>query len=103
MMWQLNGPAQGQQIAQHEQPIKCIRAIPQANCVVTGSWDKTVKYWDTRSPQPQATVQLSDRCYALDIMYPLMIVATADKKIHCFDLKNPQNIYKVPYFSKIKL
>ncbi|KAF0693813.1 hypothetical protein As57867_015196, partial [Aphanomyces stellatus] len=93
MMWQLGGNGQGQQIAQHDQPIRSIHHIAQANCVVTGSWDKTVKYWDTRSPTPQATVQLSDRCYALDVTYPLMVVATADKQIHCFDLKMPSKIY----------
>ncbi|RQM21060.1 hypothetical protein B5M09_010488 [Aphanomyces astaci] len=95
MMWQLGGNSQGQQIAQHDQPIRSIQHIAQANCVVTGSWDKTVKYWDTRSPQPQATVQLSDRVYALDVSYPLMVVATADKQIHCFDLKKPSQIYAV--------
>ncbi|CAK4285822.1 unnamed protein product [Aphanomyces euteiches] len=93
MMWQLGGSNQGQQIAQHDQPIRSIQHIAQANCVVTGSWDKTVKYWDTRAPQPQATVQLSERCYALDVSYPLMVVATADKQIHCFDLKKPSQIY----------
>ncbi|OQR95758.1 WD domain-containing protein [Thraustotheca clavata] len=93
MMWQLGGPAQGQQIAQHDQPIRSIRFVPTANCVVTGSWDKTVKYWDTRAPQAQATVQLSDRVYALDVSYPLMVVATADKMIHCFDLTKPSQIF----------
>ncbi|EQC33987.1 hypothetical protein SDRG_08666 [Saprolegnia diclina VS20] len=93
LMWQLNGPATGQQIAQHDQPIRGIRFVPTANCVVTGSWDKTVKYWDTRAPQAQATVQLSDRVYALDVVYPLMVVATADKMIHCFDLTKPSQIF----------
>ncbi|RHY23638.1 hypothetical protein DYB32_009108 [Aphanomyces invadans] len=93
MMWQLGGNSQGQQIAQHDQPIRSIQHIAQANCVVTGSWDKTVKYWDSRSPQPQATVQLSERVYALDVSYPLMVVATADKQVHCFDLKKPSQIY----------
>jgi mRNA export factor len=97
MMWQLAGPAQGQQIAQHDQPIRGIKFVPQANVVVTGSWDKTVKYWDTRAAQPQATVQVSDRVYGMDVVYPLMVVATGDKEkhVHCFDLRKPTEIYIV--------
>ncbi|KAF1331616.1 Wd domain-containing protein, partial [Globisporangium splendens] len=107
-MWALNGPAQGQQIAAvvptscvltsqriaHDAPIRTIAAIQEANCVVTGSWDKTVKYWDTRSPNPVATLQLSERVYAMDVKYPLLVVATADRLIHVVDLRQPSQIYK---------
>ncbi|RLN89839.1 hypothetical protein BBJ28_00004063, partial [Nothophytophthora sp. Chile5] len=93
-MWVLNGPAQGQQIAAHDAPIRGIAAIQEVNCVVTGSWDKTVKYWDTRSPTPMASVQLSERCYAMDVKHPLLVVATADRQIHVFDIRKPSQIYK---------
>lgn len=92
-MWALNGPAQGQQIAQHDAPIRCIRAIPEAQCVVTASWDKTVRYWDTRSPTPIGNVSIGERAYAMDIRYPLMVVATADRKVQVFDLRNPMQIH----------
>ncbi|KAK1929864.1 Protein RAE1 [Phytophthora citrophthora] len=93
-MWVLNGPAQGQQIAAHDAPIRSIAAIQEANCVATGSWDKTLKYWDTRSPTPMASVQLSERCYAMDAKHPLLVVATADRQVHVFDIRKPSQIYK---------
>jgi mRNA export factor len=93
-MWALNGPAQGQQIAQHDAPIKGISHVQEANCVVTGSWDKTIKYWDTRSPTPMATVNLSERCYAMDARYPMLVVATANRQIDIFDMRKPSVVYK---------
>jgi len=38
-MWDLS-TNQMTQIAQHEQPIKFIRFVPERNIIVTGSWDK---------------------------------------------------------------
>jgi WD40 repeat protein len=79
---------------QHDAPIRAIAAIQEAGCVVTGSWDKTVKYWDTRSPSPMATLQLSERVYAMDVKHPLLVVATADRQIHVVDVRKPSQIYK---------
>lgn len=86
---------QSTQIAQHDEPIKCVSFLEQGNIVATGSWDKTVKYWDLRSPTPIGTVQLPERCYAMDAKGPLMVVGTAEKHVCIFDLNNPTVIFKV--------
>lgn len=88
---------QSTQIAQHDEPIKCIQFLEQGNILATGSWDKTIKYWDLRSPQPIGTVQLPERCYAMDAKGPLMVVGTAEKHVCIFDLNNPTVIFKVIY------
>jgi mRNA export factor len=90
---------QSTQIAQHDEPIKCVRFLDQGNVVATGSWDKTIKYWDLRSPQPVGTVQLPERCYAMDAKGPLMVVGTAEKHVCIFDLNNPTVIFKVNFYS----
>lgn len=36
--------------------------------------------------------QLPERCYALTVNYPLMIVGTADRHLVVFNLQNPQVI-----------
>lgn len=51
-----------------------------------------IRYWDTRQSNPVHTQQLPDRCHAMDVKYPLMVVATADKNIVIFNLQNPQVI-----------
>ncbi|EPT01716.1 Poly+ RNA export protein [Fomitopsis schrenkii] len=84
------------QVALHDAPIKCVRWIesPQGGVLVTGSWDKTVKYWDLRTPNPVSTVQLPERCYTLDAVYPLMVVGTAERHIQIFNLSNPTTPFK---------
>lgn len=36
--------------------------------------------------------QLPERCYALSLCYPLMVVGTADRNVIVFNLQNPQVI-----------
>ena len=44
-------------------------------------------------PDRCATLQLPERAYSMDIRYPLMAVATADRKLVVVNLTNPQTIY----------
>ncbi|KAL0567659.1 RNA export factor gle2 [Marasmius crinis-equi] len=87
---------QATQVAQHDAPIKVVKWIeaPQANILATASWDKTIKYWDLRNPQPVASVTLPERCYTMDVQYPLMVVGTAERHIQIFNLTNPTSAYK---------
>ncbi|KAK1219381.1 RNA export factor gle2 [Marasmius sp. AFHP31] len=87
---------QATQVAQHDAPIKVVKWVeaPQANILATGSWDKTIKYWDLRTPQPVASVTLPERCYTMDVQYPLMVVGTAERHIQIFNLTNPTSAYK---------
>ncbi|XP_063967989.1 mRNA export factor-like [Lytechinus pictus] len=94
-MWDLNSN-QAIQIAQHEGPIKCVRWIkaPNYSCVMTGSWDKTIKFWDTRTPNPILSIQLPERCYCADVMYPMAVVGTADKNVIIYQLENQPSEFR---------
>ncbi|KAK8645822.1 hypothetical protein V6N13_119633 [Hibiscus sabdariffa] len=93
-MWPLLSGGQPMTVAMHDAPIKEVAWIPEMNLLATGSFDKTLKYWDTRQSNPVHTQQLPDRCYALAVKYPLMVVGTADRNLILFNLQNPQNEYK---------
>jgi WD40 repeat protein len=64
--------------------------------IVTGSWDKTVRYWDLRSPAPAGQLNFTERVYSMDVKNNMLVIATADRSIHVVKLQNPTKIYKSP-------
>ena len=92
--WQLGQPT-ATVIGKHDAPIKSIHCVTELGVVVTGSWDKTIKCWDTRQPQPVTTIQLPERCYSMDIRHPLMVIGTAERKIMIYDLSS--NSWQTPF------
>uniref|UniRef100_A0A6B2LAI3 Uncharacterized protein n=1 Tax=Arcella intermedia TaxID=1963864 RepID=A0A6B2LAI3_9EUKA len=82
------------QLGQHDAPIKFIHWVTDRRILMTGSWDKTLRYWDPRSPQPALIVHLPERLYAADVRDNLAVVGTADKKITIYNLNNPNAPFK---------
>lgn len=62
--------------------------------LVTGSWDKTIKYWDLRTPNVVASVACQERVYTMDVKDKLLVVGTADRYINIINLNEPQKFYK---------
>ncbi len=97
-MWNLATNTQTT-IAAHDAPIRhifyCTNFANGSPCVVTGSWDKTIKYWDVRAPtgKPMGSVAASDKIYAMDARSPLLVVGTADKKLRVYDIRKPTQIF----------
>lgn len=93
-----SGSTTATQVAAHDQPIKSVKffELPNSNqsMIVTGSWDKTIKYWDLRTQQPVATVQCQERVYTLDVKKNLLVVGTADRYINVINLSEPSKFYK---------
>ncbi|KAJ3161913.1 hypothetical protein HDU88_007144 [Geranomyces variabilis] len=82
---------QSQQVAGHDAPIRCCRFVEGPGnqpLLVTGSWDKTMKYWDMRQQTPAHTVPLPERCYVMDTYGPMLVVGTADKQFSIFSNAN---------------
>ncbi len=86
-MWSLQ-TNQSQVVAKHDAPIRHLFPVKDMNnMLVTGSWDKTLRYWDLRSPNPIHTQQLPERVYAMDVKFPLLVVGLANRTIQvrsCF-------------------
>lgn len=93
-------------VAQHDQPIKTCHWVngPKYSCLITGSWDKTLKFWDTRTEIPIATLNLPERCYCAAMTFPYAVVGTADKSVTVYDLNLGQEIecYKNVFKNEIR-
>lgn len=90
--------SQAQQVGNHDAPVQSVRFVQcgptNSECLVTGSWDKTLKYWDMRQPQPISTINLPERVYSMDSKQQLLVVGMADRHIAVINLSNPGNIFK---------
>jgi len=90
------------QIGTHEKPVSSVRVVDVPGCngpiVASGSWDKTVKFWDVRqsAETPATTLTCKERVYSIDTNSKnkdaetkLLFIATAQQHIHIVDLRNP--------------
>lgn len=78
---------------------------PEKNVLITASWDKTVRLWDCRQPQPVQTIPVSDRVYCMDCKGDALVIGTADKAFHIYNLGNlgkPMAQYKSPLSYQLK-
>lgn len=84
------------QCAQHDAPIKTVHWVqaPNYQCLMTGSWDKTLKFWDTRQATPIKTFQTGEKVYCADVVYPMAVVSTAQRGILVYQLTNEPAEFK---------
>lgn len=48
--------------------------IQELQMIVSGSWDKSIRFWDGKNQNPQLKLDLSERVYSMDVVYPVMVV-----------------------------
>jgi mRNA export factor len=89
-MWQLNGAAPpngvAQQIGVHDAPVKAVAFLPRTSLVVSGGWDRKLKFWDARSPNPVGVLDMPERVYAMDAKDNLLVVACGGRQIISYDV-----------------
>ncbi|KAF1988085.1 WD40 repeat-like protein [Aulographum hederae CBS 113979] len=84
------------QVAAHDAPVSCVKMFNTNgnNMLVTGSYDKTIKYWDLRQQNPVGSIQCQDRVYTMDIMNEMLVLGTSDRYINIVNLRDPFKFYK---------
>lgn len=48
---------------------------------MTGSWDRTLRYWDLRQPDPVQVVKLPERVYAFSVSQQLLVLGLANRQV----------------------
>eukprot|EP00958_Prasinococcus_capsulatus_P006185 scaffold590_cov383-Prasinococcus_capsulatus_cf.AAC.9 len=76
-----------QVLGSHEEAIKCLELYDGKHVVISGSWDRTVKTWDARSPACIATSQQPGKVYSMSVGGDMLVVATSGRRICLYDLR----------------
>ena len=104
-----SGAAAAQQVGAHAAPVKCVAWVEEINCLVSASWDRTLKYWDLRSPNAVQTINLPERAYAMDVKHPILVVCCGssngqsrqtDQMVLAYNLQNPQTPFRTQSYQE---
>lgn len=73
----------------HSEAIKCVEYAVKVNGILTGSWDKTMKLWDTREKECVGTYEQNNgKVYSMSVCDDKIVVATSERKVIIWDLRN---------------
>lgn len=79
-------------VGAHAAPVSFAHYYAEKNALITGSWDKTIRFWDTRASASVGMLSSSggDRIYCGHVLGYSAVIATADRKVVMLDLRHPQ-------------
>ncbi|KAK8809782.1 hypothetical protein WA158_000725 [Blastocystis sp. Blastoise] len=77
-------------IGTHNDIVSCVRSVNVngSEFICTGSFDKTIKYWDIRTKTPAVVVQCPNKITAIDYADGLLIACIYNKLFY-FQMTNP--------------
>jgi mRNA export factor len=68
----------------HNEGVKAVRFYQ--NMLVSGSWDKTVKFWDIRTGKPVFSLDLPGKVYAMDLESNMLALSLSDNNVVTYNL-----------------
>jgi len=72
----------------HDDSISSMTFVRSTNNLITGSWDRTLRFWDSRSPNTQQSLHgTPERIYAIDHVNNSLVVAMASRLFHIYDIR----------------
>ncbi|KAI5116551.1 hypothetical protein M0805_007559 [Coniferiporia weirii] len=75
-------------LGQHSDTVSRTVFSKTTNALITGSWDRTLRFWDPRAPTAQqASYSLPERVYNMDITGTTLVVAMASRMFHIYDVR----------------
>jgi len=75
-------------LGQHSDSISAMNFSRDANVLITGSWDRTLRFWDPRASNPQqASHDVPERIYQMDLVNHTLVVAMASRLFNIYDIR----------------
>lgn len=82
---------QSMQIGVHSEGVTGVEWIPEFNMTASCSLDKTIKFWDGKSPNPTLTLQVGERCNEMRYKATNLCVFHGENSISIYNQQNIQN------------
>jgi cell cycle arrest protein BUB3 len=78
-------------LGEHSKPIRAVEYKADSSLIVTGSWDQTIKLWDSRSQNACiGTFNQPGRVFTMALSYNRLIVGTSGRNIWIWDVRKMQ-------------
>ncbi|CAL1698912.1 unnamed protein product [Somion occarium] len=75
-------------LGQHSDSISASNYSKDLNVLITGSWDRTLRFWDPRASNPQqASYDLPERVYQMDLVNHTLVVSMASRLFNIYDIR----------------
>ncbi|KAF8156102.1 WD40-repeat-containing domain protein [Crassisporium funariophilum] len=72
----------------HNDSISSMTFVRSTNALITGSWDRTLRFWDPRAATPQQnSYNTPERVYHIDHVNNTLVVAMASRLFHIYDIR----------------
>ncbi|KAJ2162174.1 mitotic spindle checkpoint protein Bub3 [Coemansia sp. RSA 552] len=84
------GYVQEREIGRHDGEISAVEFSSDSGLVLTGSWDRTLRAWDSRANAAAAAVSrvdVGERIYSMSAQNALLAVGLAGRAIHIYDTR----------------
>ncbi|PPQ74797.1 hypothetical protein CVT24_003666 [Panaeolus cyanescens] len=75
-------------LGSHEDSVSSMTCVSGNHSLITGSWDRTLRFFDPRASTPQQSSHSTpDRIYAIDHINNTLVVAMASRLFHIYDIR----------------
>jgi mRNA export factor len=87
-------------LGEHDAPVNSVGFLPSINLVVSGGWDKKLKFWDPRQQNPATSFDMPGSVHAMDVRDRILVVGTSDHSIISYDVPptSRTSILKIQHF-----
>ncbi|KDQ54325.1 hypothetical protein JAAARDRAFT_38492 [Jaapia argillacea MUCL 33604] len=75
-------------LGQHDNAVSGLVWSKNTNALITGSWDRTIRFWDPRAAKSTQVHDQPERIYFMDITDNNLVVAMASRLFYIFDIRN---------------